>query len=112
MMMFIVGSRKGDDVIRVPFSDLLPRAEEGRIAGIVVTDHTLEATLTDGQVILTTVPASHLTGSSSLLTELEQKRIRIEFRATSEQPAYSYGALFVGLAFVGLLTFTLYRVTS
>jgi cell division protease FtsH len=112
MVVFIVQSRQGGDVVRVPFSELLQRADEGRIAGVVVSDHTLEATLTDGQVVVTTVPASHLTGSSSLLTELEKKRVRIEFRAMSEQPAYSYGALFVGLVFVGLLTFTLYRVTS
>jgi hypothetical protein len=89
MMVFIVRSQKGDDVVRVPFSDLLQRADEGRIAGVVVSDHTLEATLTDGRVIMTTVPASHLAGSSSLLTELEKKRVRIEFRAMAEQPAYS-----------------------
>src|SRR5439155_12237243 len=33
-------------------------------------------------------------------------------RAAAEQSAYSYGALLLGLAFVGVLGFTLYRVTS
>src|SRR5262249_39144294 len=33
-------------------------------------------------------------------------------RSTSEQTAFSYGALAIGIGFVGLLAFTLYRVTT
>jgi cell division protease FtsH len=76
-----------------------------------VSDSTLQATLTDGRVLQATVPATHLTGRSSLLTTLENNRVRIEFRAP-DQSAFSYGAIFLGVAFLGVLGLTLYRVTS
>jgi cell division protease FtsH len=38
--------------------------------------------------------------------------VRIEVKTPSEQSAYSYGAVVLGLAFVGLLGITLYRVTT
>src|SRR5207247_2849765 len=38
--------------------------------------------------------------------------IRIDVRSAAEPAAYSYGALVLGLGFIGVLGFTLFRVTS
>jgi cell division protease FtsH len=43
---------------------------------------------------------------------LARKGVRIDVRTLSEQSAFSYGALVLGLAFLGMLGLTLYRVTS
>jgi cell division protease FtsH len=44
--------------------------------------------------------------------ELAKKGVRIDVQSATDQTAYSYGALVIGVTFLGLLGFTLYRVSS
>ena len=45
----------------------------------------------------TTAPANYVTANPSFVAELAKKRVRIDVRSRSEQTAYSYGALLLGL---------------
>jgi cell division protease FtsH len=110
--MMLVRSRVATQTPQVAFSDVLRDLDRGVVSEVVVTGDTLEVRLSDGRAMRTTTPANYATAHAAFIPELARKGVRIDVRAASEQSAYSYGALLVGVAFVGVLGFTLYRVTS
>jgi cell division protease FtsH len=97
---------------QVSFSDLLRDVERGIVAGVVVSGDTLDVKHVDGRTMRTTAPANYVTVNPGFVSELARKGVRIDVRTLSEQSAFSYGALILGLAFIGMLGLTLYRVTS
>jgi cell division protease FtsH len=104
--------RGGPDPQLIAFSDLLKDLDRGQVAEVVVNGDTLDVTHTDGRVTRTTTPANYVTANPSFVPELAKKGVRLDVRTASDQTAYSYGALLVGIAFVGILGLTLYRITS
>jgi cell division protease FtsH len=96
----------------VPFSELLTRVDKGQVAGVVISGDVVEFTTIDGQTLRTVAPASYVTANASFVPELARRNVRIDVRSAPEQTAYSYGALGLGLVFLILLGFTLYRVTT
>jgi cell division protease FtsH len=103
---------RGPVVQAVPFSDLLRQLDRGAVAEVVVSGDALDFKLTSGELFRTVAPANYVTANASFVPELAKRNVRIDVRTVSEQSAYSYGALLLGLGFVGLLAFTMYRVTS
>jgi cell division protease FtsH len=97
---------------QVAFSDLLRDLDRSLVAGVVVRGDGLLVTLTDGREVATTAPPGYVMANPSFVPELARRGVRIEVRSAPEPTAYSYGALVLGLAFIGMLGFTLYRVTS
>ena len=71
-----------------------------------------EFKLASGEQYRTVAPANYVTANPAFVPDLAKRNVRIDVRTVSEQNAYSYGALVLGLGFVGLLAFTMYRVTS
>jgi cell division protease FtsH len=105
-------SRLAVDVAEVPFSDLLRAADQDLVSEIVVNGDSLDVKLTDGKTMRTVAPANYLAANSAFISELAKKRVRIVVQTSPEQTAYSYGALALGVVFMTLVGFTLYRVTS
>src|SRR5262249_750250 len=112
LVVVLSRSRSAPDVPVVPFSDLLARIETGTVSAVVISGDTLDFMLRDGRVLRTVAPANYVTSNASFLPGLAKRSVRIDIRTNPEQNAYSYGALGVGILFLGLLGFTLYRVTS
>jgi cell division protease FtsH len=108
----LIHSHTTVDVAQVPFSDLVRELDRGAVSTIIVSGDTLEVKLTTGQVQRTTVPANFVTANPSFTVDAAKQGIRVDVRNAPEQTAYSYGALVIGFAFIGLLGFTLYRVTT
>jgi len=108
----IIRSHEAAEPPQVPFSDLLRDLDRGVVAGVVVNGDMLEIKLADGKVIRTVAPANYAAANSTFIPELASKHVRIEVRNAPDQTPYSYGALALGLVFVGFLGFTLYRVTT
>jgi cell division protease FtsH len=104
--------RGGESVAQVPFSDLLQQLDRGTVAEVVVDGDALSFRLTDGRAFRTMAPANYVTVNAAFVPELAKKKVRLDVRTSSEQAAYSYGALVLGLGFMGMIGFTLYRVTS
>jgi cell division protease FtsH len=100
------------DVPEVPFSDVLHSVDQGLVSGVVVNGDTLEVKLASGTLVRTVTPPNYVTGNGEFIHELSKKNVRIEVRNALEPTAYSYGAIAVGVAFIGLLGYMLYRVTS
>src|SRR5205085_3633709 len=108
----VVRARTRTDAPQVPFSDLLSALDRGGVAEVLVNGDSLDVKMTDGRTVRTIAPANYVTANAAFITNLATKNVRIDVRNAPEATAYSYGALLIGLAFVGLLGFTLFRVTS
>ena len=109
---FLLHSRQALAVAQVPFSDLLRDLDRGVVKEVVVTGDTLDFKRADGRVFRTMAPANYVTANAAFVPDLAKRGVRIDVQIASEQSAYSYGALVIGAAFLGLLGFTLFRVTS
>ena len=110
--VMLLRTGRGPVVQAVPFSDLLRQLDRGAVAEVVVSGDALDFKLTSGELFRTVAPANYVTANAAFVPELVKRNVRIDIRTVSEQSAYSYGALVLGLGFVGLLAFTMYRVTS
>jgi cell division protease FtsH len=99
-------------VAQVPFSDLLRHLDSSAVKEIVVNGDTLEFKLASGQTFRTVAPMNYVTANAAFVPDLAKKGVRIDVQTATEQSTYSYGALLLGLGFVGLLGFAMYRVTS
>jgi len=108
----LLRSRGGVEIAQVPFSDLLRQLDGGSVTAVVVNGDTLEFTIANGQTFRTVAPANYVTTNASFVPELARKHVKIDVRTAPEQSAYGYGAVVLGLGFVGLLGLTLYRVTT
>jgi cell division protease FtsH len=99
-------------VAQVPFSDLLRDLDRGVVRDVVVNGDILDFTRVDGTEARTIAPANYVTGNTAFIPDLAKKHVRIDVRTAPEQTAYSYGALFIALTFVGMIGFMLFRATS
>jgi len=99
-------------VAEIPFSDLLRDVDRGLVAEVVANGDALDVKLRDGRLERTTAPANYVTASPTFMAALQRAGVRVDIRAVPEQTAYSYGALVIGLLFIGFVGFTLYRVTT
>jgi len=107
-----VRGRSSAEVAQVPFSDLLRDLDRGAVSEVVVNGDALTFKLTSGQTLQTNAPANYVTANPAFIPDLAKRNVRIEIRTAPEQSAYSYGALILGITFLGLLGVTLYRVTT
>ena len=107
-----VRARNHSEVQQVPFSDLLRLIDKGVVTDVVVNGDALDFKLGSGQTFRTIAPANYVTSNAAFVPELTRRNVRIDVRSANEQTAFSYGALLLGIGFVALLGFTLYRVTT
>ena len=105
-------TRSAPEIASVPFSELLTQLNNGSVAAVVVNGDTLDFTVRDGRTFRTVAPSNYITANAAFVPDLARRNIRIEVRTAPEQSAYSYGALGLGVLFLSLLGFTLYRVTT
>ncbi len=108
----VLHGRIGVDVAQVPFSDVLRALDQGAVSEVVVNGDTLDVKLTNGKTVRTVAPANYVTANAAFIPDLTKKNVRIDVRTAAEQSAYSYGAMAIGIGFIALLGFTLYRVTT
>jgi len=107
--VLFVRSRGTAEIVQVPFSDLLRDVDAGIVTDLVVNGDTLDYARTDQKRFRAFAPANYVTANIPLLTS---RHIRIDVKNAAEPAAYSYGALLIGVTFVGLIAFLLYRVSS
>jgi cell division protease FtsH len=112
LFVLLMYTRRPVEIPQVAFSDLLRDVDRGAVTAVVVDGDALRVTLTDGREVRTTAPPSFVTTNPSFVPDLMRKGARIDVRADAAGDAYSYGVLIVALAFMSILGFTLYRVTS
>src|SRR5258708_606895 len=106
----LLHNRQAPGLVQVPFSDLLRDLDRGVVADVVVSGDILDFKRRDGHAFRTVAPANYVTTNVAFVPDLAKKGVRIDVQTASEQSAFSYGALLIGVAFLGLLGFTLFRV--
>jgi cell division protease FtsH len=105
--------RGSGPVVRpVPFSDLLRQLDRGVVSEIVVNGDALEYKLASGELFRTVAPLNYVTANAAFVPDLAKKNVRIDVRTVGEQSAYGYGAILLGLSFVAVFAFALFRATS
>ena len=110
--VMLIRARGTVEILQVPFSDLLRDLDRGTVTELVVNGDTLEYARNDAHHFRTIAPANYVTANPAFVPSLAAKNVRIDVRNTGEPAAYSYGALVLGVTFVGLIGFLLYRVSS
>jgi cell division protease FtsH len=103
--------RRSPEPTQVPFSDLLSELERGQVSEIVIIGDTLSVKRVDGTAARTVAPPNYV-ANASFVSDLARRHIRVEVGALSEPAAYGFIPVVVGLGFVAMLGFTLYRVTT
>jgi cell division protease FtsH len=103
--------RRSPEPAQVPFSDLLSDLEHERVSEIVITGDTLSVKRADGTAARTVAPPNYA-ANPAFVSDLARRHVRVEVGASPEPSAYGYLPLIVGLGFVAMLAFTLYRVTT
>ena len=96
----------------VAFSDFLGHIEAGRIAQVTFEERHIAATMIDGATLTTVAPREFLASNGGFVNELVRKNIRVDAAVAADPNAISYSAVLAGLAFFGLVCFTLYRATA
>jgi cell division protease FtsH len=108
----VMRTRSAVQIPQVAFSDLLRDLNRGVVSAVVVEGDELRIVLNDGRAMRTTAPANYVTSNPSFVSELVSKGVRIDVQTASEQSAYDYGTILLGIAFLAVLGFALYRATS
>ena len=108
----VMRTRSAVQLPQVAFSDLLRDLNRGVVSAVVVEGDELRIVLNDGRAMRTTAPANYVTSNPSFVSELVSKGVRIDVQTASEQSAYDYGTILLGIAFLAVLGFALYRATS
>ncbi|MEO7272206.1 MAG: ATP-dependent zinc metalloprotease FtsH [Vicinamibacterales bacterium] len=94
------------------FSDFLGQVESNNVAQIRFGGPSIGVLLKDGRVLQTFAPREFLTSSSTFITDLVKRGIRVDALPPADPSALSWTALASGAAFLGLLGFTVYRTTA
>jgi cell division protease FtsH len=110
--VLVIRGRTSPEIAEVPFSDLLRDLEHGLVSQVVVHGDALTFTVTGGRVFQTNAPPNYVTANPGFVADLARRNVRISVQTASEQSAYNYGALILGIGFFGLLGVALYRVTT
>jgi cell division protease FtsH len=96
----------------IPFSEFLQQVEGGRISQVTFNQRDLGITLTDGTAARTVAPPEFLASNSAFVTDLVRRNIRVDAAPAPDPNALNYPAIVIGLAFLGMIGFTVYRVTA
>jgi cell division protease FtsH len=96
----------------VAFSEFLQHVQGERVAQVTFQERRLEVTLKDGQVIRTIPPPEFLAANASFVTDLVKHNVRVDAAALPDPNELNYVAIFTGIAFFGLICFTVYRTTA
>ena len=106
-----VYSRSRTAPAQVPFSDLLRYVDRGEVTQVLITGDTVEFTTAGGQALQTVMPANYVTANAAFVPALASHNIRIDVKSATE-PSISFGSVLFGIGLLGVLCFTVYRVSG
>ena len=96
----------------VPFSEFLQHVDRGHVAAVTFEQRQLKVTLRDGGTLRTVAPPEFLVANASFVTDLVRHNVRVDAAALPDPNELNYPAIVTGMAFFGLICFTVYRTTA
>jgi cell division protease FtsH len=111
-VIVLAGVRRGGEAPReLAFTELLSLVERGKVRAVAMGTESMRVELADGRVARTVAPPGFVAANPTFLTDLSRRGVAFHVERSSSEAIYQYGALAVGAAFLGLIGFTVYRVT-
>ena len=95
-----------------PFSDLVREASRGGVTAVVVQGDVLAVTYTNGTSIRTVAPPNFVIANPTFMSELVRNGVRVDVRTPGGPVAFQYFSTILGIVFMAVVGFSLYRVTS
>jgi cell division protease FtsH len=105
-------ARRAPEPPRLAFSDFLRQVDAGAVTQVRFGERSIEVWMRDGHSALTTAPPEFLGSNATFITDLVKKDIRVDVVPPADPTSLSWSAMATGLAFLGLLGFTVYRTTA
>jgi cell division protease FtsH len=96
----------------VAFSEFLQHVEGGRVAQVTFEPRHIQVTLKDGASLRTVPPPEFLASNAAFVTDLVRRDVRVAATALPDPDELNYAAILTGVAFFGLICFTVYRTTA
>jgi cell division protease FtsH len=94
------------------FTELLSAVEAGTVAQVTVRPEALHVAFRDGTDARSVAPPGYVAANPTFMTDLARHRVRVRVESGTPGSAYQFGALALAIGFLGLLGFTVYRVTA
>jgi len=96
----------------MPFSEFVQRVESGTVTRVTLGENVIDIVFRDGLKSTTIAPRDFLAAHSSFVTDLTKRQIEVNFAADVDAASPSWSALSMGVGFLALLGFTVYRTTA
>jgi cell division protease FtsH len=96
----------------VAFSEFLQHVENGRVAQVTFDQRDLAVTLKDGATLRTVPPREFLASNAAFVNDLVRRSVRVDATSQPDPNELNYPAILTGVAFFGLICFTVYRTTA
>jgi cell division protease FtsH len=111
-VIVLVGVRRSGEAPReLAFTELLSLVERGKVRAVAMGADSMRIELADASVARTVAPPGFVAANPTFMTDLSRRGVAFRVERSSTEAIYQYGALAVGAAFLGLIGFTVYRVT-
>ena len=94
------------------FTELLSAIQAGTVTDLVVRPDALHIAFKDGTQARSVPPPGYVSANPTFMSDLARRRIRARVESGAPGSTYQFGALLLALGFLGLLGFTVYRVTA
>jgi cell division protease FtsH len=105
-------ARRAPEAPPMPFSEFVKQVEAGAVAQVTFDEREITMKLRDGRTDRTIAPPEFLAANSSFVTGLVRRDVRVDVTPAKDPRALNYGAIATGIAFFGLICFTVYRTTA
>ncbi len=94
------------------FSEFLQHIDRGEVKQVRFADGAIALTLANGSTATTIAPPSFLAADSAFFTRLTERGVRVQIQRTPDPGALTPLSVAIGLFFLALLGFTVYRTTA
>ena len=112
LIVFAGMNGRGAEPRELAFTELLSAVQTGAVREVVIRPDALQVAFRDGTEARSIAPPGYVAANPTFLTDLARHRVRVRVESGAPGSAYQFGALLLALGFLGLLGFTVYRVTA
>jgi cell division protease FtsH len=103
---------RGPETRELAFTELLTAIDAGQVASVIVRPDALQVELKDGTSARSIAPPGYIAANPTFMPDLARRKVAVRVEAGAPNPTYQFGALLLAVGFLGLLAFTVYRVTA
>jgi cell division protease FtsH len=112
LIVFVGTKGRQPEPSELAFTDLLTAVQAGRVSQVVVRPDALQVIFRDGREARSIAPPGYIAANPTFMTELARRQVKARVESGAPGSAYQFGALVLALGFLGLLGFTVFRVTA